>query len=164
MAHRLRLNQAMVKSHSHHLAWNHVTLTTLRMEAMAKADAPVRKPNENGRLGGRLRASIGRTMGGTMTQVDGRVGSNLDYAAAANSGAEFHIIRAKRKQVLSFKWDKGPAYIPRTRGGRYDGHVAFKFVRHPGMDGNGYLTRALRVVGRGMGYRVVSRALWSDLS
>ena len=131
---------------------------------MAKGDAPVRQPNENGRLGGALRASIGRSMGGTRTTVDGRVGSHLNYAAAANSGADFHIIRARRKAVLSFKWDKGPASIRRTRGGRYDGHVAFKFVRHPGMDGNGYLTNALRVVGHGMGYRVVSRALWSDLS
>lgn len=141
-----------------------MTLATVRMEAMAKADAPVRQPNENGRLGGTLRASIGRNMGGTITEVVGTVGSKLDYAAAANSGAEFHIIRAKRKRVLSFKWDKGPAYIKRTRGGRYDGHVAFKFVHHPGMDGNGYLTRALRVVGKGMGFRVVSKALWSDLS
>lgn len=141
-----------------------MTKTTVRMESMAKAEAPVRKPNENGRLGGRLRASIGRSMGGTWTEVVGRVGSNLDYAAAANSGADFHIIKPRFKKYLSFKWDKGPAYIPRTHGGRYDGHVALKFVRHPGMDGNGYLTRTLRVVGRGMGYRVVSRTLWSDLS
>ena len=141
-----------------------MTKATVRMEAMAKADAPVRKPNENGRIGGALRASIGRRMGGTWTEVTGRVGSELDYAAAAHNGADFHIIRAKYKRVLSFKWDKGPAFIPRTHGGRWDEHVAFKFVHHPGMDGTPYLTRALKIVGEGMGFKVVTRATWSDLS
>lgn len=164
MAHRLKLDKEAVKRFSHKVAWDHVTLATKRMEAMAKADVPVRQPDENGKLGGRLRASIGRTMGGTWTEVDGKVGSNLDYAAAVHNGADFHIIRPRYKRVLSFKWEKGPAYIPRTVGGRWNDHVAFKFVHHPGMDGTPYLTRALRIVGEGMGFKVVVKASWSDLS
>lgn len=163
MASRLKLDKMKVREHSHKLAWNHVSKATLRMEESAKADAPVRKPNKAGIVGGRLRSSIGRSMGGNWTHIKGKVGSNLKYAEVAHQGADFHIIRPRHKRRLSFIWDNKPAHIPVTKTGRYAGYVSFSYVRHPGMDGVSYLTRPLRIVGRGMGFRVVARVSWSDI-
>lgn len=128
-----------------------VARTARGVEEGAKRLAPVRKPNENGRSGGRLRASIGTKMTVKNTGVTARIGSKLNYAEPAHQGANFHIIRPRRKKFLSFKWNKAAQYgIPLTRRGK----VQLTKVRHPGMDGVRYLTTPLLVVGKLEGFRV----------
>lgn len=121
--------------------------------------APVRKPNENNRPGGRLRASIGTKMNVRTTTVTAKVGSRVRYALVVHTGANFHVIRPRKKRMLSFKWKKAPAWMV-TKKGRYKGRVMLPKVNHPGMDGTPYLTQPLLVVGTGMGFRVVTRATW----
>lgn len=121
------------------------------IEGEAKRIAPVRKPNENGRSGGRLRSSIGTQMTVAPYHVRARVGSRVNYALAAHQGARPHVIRPRRKQFLSFKWDKAAGYgIPVTKRGK----VQLKKVNHPGMDGSQYLVRPLVLTGRLRGFRV----------
>lgn len=128
-----------------------VARTARQTEEGAKREAPVRKPNENGRSGGRLRASIGTRLTVTVYRVTARVGSRLKYAEPAHQGANFHRIRPRRKQFLSFKWNKAAQYgIPVTKRGM----VQFKSVRHPGMDGTQYLVKPLIVAGKKNGFRV----------
>jgi hypothetical protein len=128
-----------------------VAKTADMIEGEARRIAPVRKPTENGRSGGRLRASIGTKMSVSTHKVTARVGSRVNYALAAHQGARPHVIRARRKQFLSFKWNKAAGYgIPVTRRGK----VQLKKVNHPGMDGSQYLVRPLVLTGRRRGFRV----------
>lgn len=121
------------------------------MEGMARRIAPVRKPNENGRSGGRLRASIGTKSRGSTHTITYRVGSRLRYADPAHQGASPHMIYPRRKKFLSFKWKKAAQYgIPVTRRGK----VQLKSVSHPGMKGKSYLTTPLVIVGLKYGFRV----------
>lgn len=132
-----------------------VARTARGVEEGAKRLAPVRKPNENGRSGGQLKASIGTKVTVRNTGVTARVGSSKKYAEPAHQGANFHIIRARKKRFLSFKWDKAAGYgVPVTQKGKHKGKVALKSVRHPGMDGVRYLTTPLLVVGKLEGFRV----------
>ena len=129
----------------------HVARAADEMEGMARRIAPVRKPNENGRSGGRLRASIGTKSVGTAHVVTYRVGSRLRYADPAHQGASAHLIRPRKKKFLSFKWNKAAQYgIPVTRRGK----VQLKSVSHPGMKGVSYLTTPLVIVGHKYGFRV----------
>lgn len=121
--------------------------------------APVRKPNENNRPGGRLRASIGTKITPRVTTVTARVGSKVKYALVVHTGAAAHIIRPRKKRVLSFKWKKAAPHLV-TKKGPYRGRVALLKVNHPGMKGVPYLTQPLRITGEGMGFRVVTRAMW----
>jgi hypothetical protein len=128
-----------------------VAKTADAIEAEARLIAPVRAPNENNRSGGRLRASIGTKLTVSTFHVRARVGSRLKYADPAHQGAERHIIRPRRKQFLSFKWNKAAQYgIPLTRRGK----VQLKRVNHPGMVGSQYLVRPLVLIGRKNGFRV----------
>ena len=121
------------------------------MEGSARRIAPVRKPNENGRSGGRLRASIGTKSKGTLQIITYRIGSRLKYADPAHQGASPHMIYPRSKQFLSFKWNKAAQYgIPLTRRGK----VQLKSVHHPGMRGRSYLTTPLVIVGHKYGFRV----------
>jgi hypothetical protein len=137
----------------------YVAKAASRIESAAKAMAPVRKPNENNRPGGRLRASIGTKMVVRTTTVTARVGSRVRYALVVHTGADFHVIRPRKKRMLSFKWKKAPAHLV-TQRGRHRGRVLLARVNHPGMRGVPYLTDPLKVTGPGMGFRVVTRALW----
>lgn len=134
---------------------NQATLLVARtadaIEGEARTIAPVRKPNENNRSGGRLKASIGTKMLVSTYHVRARVGSRLKYAEPAHQGAKRHIILPRRKQFLSFKWNKAAQYgIPLTRRGK----VQLKKVNHPGMEGSQYLVRPLVLIGRKNGFRV----------
>jgi hypothetical protein len=111
----------------------------------------VRKPNENGRLGGALRASIETKVTVTHSLVSARVGSRKRHAHVAHQGAKAHVIRPRTKKFLSFKWNKAAQYgIPLTKRGK----VQFTKVSHPGMDGVKYLTTPLLVAGKAAGFRV----------
>lgn len=151
MASRFVMNVPVTLTFVRNQATLLVARTARQVEEGAKREAPVRKPNENGRAGGRLRASIGTKVIITGQRVTARIGSRLSYAEAAHQGANFHIIHARRKQFLSFKWDKAEQYgVPLTKRGK----VQFKLVRHPGMDGKPYLTAPLLVAGKANGFRV----------
>jgi hypothetical protein len=94
---------------------------------------------------GRLARSIGYTVRTTPGWVNGRVGSSLDYAAAAEKGARPHTIRARRPgRLLHFYWDKK---------GRW---VHARQVNHPGQKGKRYLLDALVRVARRKGFIVIS--------
>lgn len=128
-----------------------VARTARQVEEGAKRLAPVRQPNENGRSGGRLRASIGTKMFVRTTAVRARIGSRVRYAEPAHQGARPHKINARRKKFLSFKWNKAAQYgIPVTRRGK----VQLKSVNHPGMTGIPYLTSPLQIFGQAEGFRV----------
>lgn len=151
MATRWVPDRPVITAFSRNRATLLVARTAGRVEASAKTLAPVRQPNENGRLGGRLRSSIGTRIGGTAYVVTARVGSKVKYAEPAHQGAEPHVIRPRRKQFLSFKWNKAKQYgIPLTKRGM----VQFKKVNHPGMRGSRYLAVPLMVHGRLGGFRV----------
>lgn len=128
-----------------------VARTARQVEEGAKRLAPVRKPNENGRSGGRLRASLGTKMTVGNTRVSARIGSRVRYAQVAHEGARPHPIYPRRKKFLSFKWNKAAQYgIPLTRRGK----VQLKRVSHPGMRGVSYLTTPLVIAGYHNGFRV----------
>lgn len=151
MASRFKLNKTVTDTYARNRATLLVAKTADAIEGEAKAIAPVRKPNENNRSGGRLRASIGTKMTVSTYHVRARVGSRVKYAEPAHQGAKRHIIRPRRKQFLSFKWNKAAQYgIPLTRRGK----VQLKKVNHPGMEGSQYLVRPLVLIGRKNGFRV----------
>lgn len=145
------MDRAVVKAFTRNQATLLVAKTARQIEEAAKRQAKVRKPNENNRSGGRLRASIGTKIGGSTFVVTARIGSRLNYAEPAHQGAKRHIIRPRRKQFLSFKWTKGEKYaVPVTKRGM----VQFKSVNHPGMKGTQFLVNPLRKYGRRNGFRV----------
>ena len=151
MASKFRLNKTVTDTFVRNQATLLVARTADSIESEARHIAPVRAPNENGRSGGRLRASIGTKMTVTTYHVKARVGSRVKYAEPAHQGAGAHPIYPRRKQFLSFKWNKAAGYgIPLTRRGK----VQLKSVRHPGMDGSQYLVRPLVLIGRSRGFRV----------
>lgn len=128
-----------------------VARTARQVEEAAKREVPVRKPNENNRAGGRTRASIGTRLTVRVHTTTAKVGSRVKNAEPTHQGAKRHIILPKRKQFLSFKWNKAERYaIPLTRRGK----VQLKSVKHPGMKGKQYLTDPLRRYGRAAGFRV----------
>lgn len=73
----------------------------------------------------------------------GRVIVSTRYALAVHDGAAPHVIRARRKQALRFKF-RGRVVIVRS-------------VRHPGNEGRPWLAIALREVALKEGYKIVSR-------
>lgn len=151
MASRFKLNKTVTDTYVRNRATLLVAKTADAIESEAKLIAPVRKPNENNRSGGRLRASIGTKMLVSTYHVRARVGSRVKYAEVAHQGAEPHLIFPRRKQFLSFKWNKAARYgIPLTRRGK----VQLKRVSHPGMAGSQYLVRPLVLIGRKNGFRV----------
>ena len=145
------MNRPVTRAFARKQATSYVAETARLIEGSAKFLAPVREPNENNRSGGRLKASIGTKMSGTVYHVKARVGSRVKYAEPAHQGATPHPIFPVRKQFLSFKWDKAAGYgIPVTRRGK----VQLKKVNHPGMDGVPYLVTPLRAWGTARGFRV----------
>lgn len=151
MASRFKMYKTVTDTFVRNRATLWVARTADMIEGEARRIAPVRKPNENNRSGGRLRASIGTKMTVSVHHIQARVGSRLKYAEVAHQGAGFHVIRPRRKQFLSFKWSKAAGYgIPLTRRGK----VQLKKVNHPGMDGSQYLVRPLVLTGRLRGFRV----------
>lgn len=154
VANRVRIDRPKAKLFARQLATQHVAKTVRRIEELAKREAPVRRPNENDRPGGRLRASIGYKIDPGPI-VHARVGSRVKYAEPAHQGAQWHYIRARRKKFLAFKWNAAPPEIV-VKSGKWKGFVFLKSVKHPGMKGKPYLTGPLLVVGRQMGFRVVT--------
>lgn len=151
MASTFRLNKTVTDTFVRNRATLLVARTADAIEAEARLIAPVRAPNENNRSGGRLRASIGTRLTVSTYHVRARVGSRVKYAEAAHQGAQPHLIFPRRKQYLSFKWNKAARYgIPLTRRGK----VQLKKVNHPGMVGSQYLVRPLVLIGRNNGFRV----------
>jgi hypothetical protein len=116
--------------------------------------APVRRPNENNRPGGRLRASIGNRVTSRGFKVLGRVGSSVRYALVVHTGAAPHVILPRRKKALAFKWKKAYPHLV-TRSGKWKGYVMLPIVHHPGMKGTEYLTTPLIKYGRQMGFKVI---------
>lgn len=128
--------------------------TAKDIETVARRRAPVRKPNENGRLGGALRASIGTDTWVTGFKIRTRVGSGLKYARVTLKGADPHVIRPRHKKALVFKWNKARPDLLIVKG-KWKGYVALKVVHHPGMEGVDWLiTPTIRIAGA-RGYRVV---------
>lgn len=151
MASKFVLNKTATQAYVQKVSRQYVARAADEMEGAARRIAPVRKPNENGRSGGRLRASIGTKAGGTASVITYRIGSRVKYAEPAHQGAGPHKIYPRRKQFLSFKWNKAAQYgIPVTRRGK----VQLKSVNHPGMRGKSYLTTPLVIVGHKYGFRV----------
>lgn len=151
MASRFRLNKTVTDTFARNRAVLLVAKTADLILAEAKLIAPVRKPNENNRSGGRLRSSLGSKLTVSTYRVKARVGSRVRHAEVAHQGSPPHIIRPRRKQFLSFKWNKAAGYgIPLTKRGK----VQLKRVSHPGMHGTQYLVRPLVLIGRKNGFRV----------
>lgn len=151
MASRFMLNRAATNLFVREQATLYVAKLAARIEGAAREEAPVRKPNENGRAGGRLRASIGTKMTVSTYHVRARVGSRVKHAEPAHQGAQRHVIRPRRKQFLSFKWNKAAGYgIPLTRRGK----VQLKRVNHPGMRGVPYLVGPMLTFAPAAGFRV----------
>jgi hypothetical protein len=125
------------------------------IEHEAKVAAPVRRPARGEPPGGRLRSSIGTDINiRGQRRVIGKVGSRVRYALVVHRGARKHIIRPKHKRMLSFYWDKAPAWMV-TQSGPYRGKVMLAMVRHPGMKGTAYLTVPLLYWGHLRGFKVV---------
>lgn len=80
----------------------------------------------------------------------GRVIVSTRYALAVHEGAAPHVIRARHKKALRFKF-RGRVVIVRS-------------VRHPGNDGRPWLAIALREVALKEGYKVVKRPHGGDLA
>jgi hypothetical protein len=77
-------------------------------------------------------------------RVSGSVGSKLSYASAVEKGARRHLIfPIPPRKYMKFYWRK----VGRV--------VYFDKVRHPGMQGKGYLAEAARTVGRRYNLRVI---------
>jgi hypothetical protein len=151
VASRFVLNRPAADAFARKQATLYVAKVAARIEGAAKEQAPVRKPNENGRSGGRLRASIGTKLTVSTYHVKARVGSRVNHAEPAHQGARRHIIRPRRKQFLSFKWNKAAGYgIPLTRRGK----VQLKRVNHPGMKGVPYLVGPMLTFAPAAGFRV----------
>lgn len=87
----------------------------------SQREAPVRK--------GTLRRSLTSRVEVSGTQMQGVIGTNLNYAQAVHDGARPHIIRAKNGGMLRFTI--GSAVIFRQQ------------VKHPGQKANPFLTRGL---------------------
>ena len=109
-----------------------VTQAVRAVEAQAKRNAPVDT--------GRLRASITGSVQARGVTVVGRVGSNVDYAAAVHEGRRAITIRPRRARVLAWK-----------QGGR---SRFAAFVMQPAQEGNPFLTRALQQQAPRYGFRV----------
>jgi len=75
--------------------------------------------------------------------LDGEVNFTSDIALAVHEGTSAHIIRPRPpRRSLKFYWPKvGMTVFPRL-------------VHHPGARPNQYLTDALRIVGRALGFKV----------
>lgn len=134
----------------------HVQDTCRHIEHEAKMGVPVRKPGRGEPPGGALRASLGTDITHRGYVVRGKVGSKLRYAHVVHNGAKRHKIRAKHAPMLSFYWDKAPAWMV-TKTGPYAGKVRFKSVNHPGMKGNRYLTTPLKYWGFMRGFKVYTK-------
>lgn len=96
-------------------------------------------------------------------RVEGRVGSDLPYAAAVHDGAKVHWIFPKRARglvrfgsrkapQLRFFWRKAGRVV-------YMPHVPGSLTKvgrsHPGQEGKHYLSEPLRRSGRRHGFRVI---------
>lgn len=92
---------------------------------------------------GRLRASGRMSIGEAGKGPRGIVEYPVAYAAAVHDGSSPHVIRARRKKALRFK------YAGRT--------VIVKSVRHPGSDGRPFLRQAAEEVAAAEGYRFLRR-------
>jgi len=128
--------------------------TARDIETVAKRRAPVRKPNENGRVGGALRASIGLDHKVRGRKIVSRVGSGLHYALVTITGADPHIIRARRKKALVFRWKKARPDLVIAKG-KWKGYVALRQVHHPGMEGQDWLVTPFVRIAKARGYQVV---------
>lgn len=73
----------------------------------------------------------------------GVVGNTASYALAVHNGTKPHLIRARTKTYMKFRWKR--------YGG---GFFYFKVVRHPGTKGSYYLTIPMRIVAARYGFKV----------
>ena len=124
------------------------------IETVAKRRAPVRKPNENNRVGGALRASIGTKRTASGFKIVHRVGSGLNYARVTLTGADPHVIRPRRKKALVFKWNKARPDLVIAKG-KWAGYVALNKVDHPGMEGTDWLIAPFVRIAGARGYSTV---------
>lgn len=111
-----------------------VARTTRKVFNRARVLSPVRTGNLRANHSPDLRVVK------SMNRVVGRVIVSTRYAAAVHEGAKPHIIRAKKKKALKFKY-RGQTVI-------------VKSVKHPGNKAQPWLMTALREVGLANGYKV----------
>lgn len=92
---------------------------------------------------GRLRASGRMRVGESGQGPRGTVEYPVKYVAAVHDGSGPHVIRARKKKALRFKY-----------GGRV---VIVKSVKHPGSDGRPFLLQAAEEIASSEGYRFIRR-------
>lgn len=95
---------------------------------------------------GRLRSSVIFRRGGRLTALIVAGGSNVNYAAAVDTGSKAHIIRPRNARVLAWPTGgKSAAGLGRGRAGTLrGGNVSFAYARivhHPGFKGHQYMER-----------------------
>lgn len=124
------------------LAYNRTTVN--QIGRASRRIAPVdRSPHR--RPGPHLNRSINTTNRITgPTDIEDTVGSELNHALVAHTGAIPHQIRPRRPGGrMEFFWEKRGRWVSLSR------------VSHPGMDGVQYLTIPLFIIGTARDYRVV---------
>ena len=95
---------------------------------------------------GRLRSSVIFRSGGRLVAYIVAGGSNVNYAAAVDTGSKAHIIRPRNARVLAWPTSgRSAAGLGRGRAGTLrGGNAGFAFARvvhHPGFKGHQYMER-----------------------
>lgn len=95
---------------------------------------------------GRLRSSVIFRRGGRLTALIIAGGSNVNYAAAVDTGSKAHIIRPRNARVLAWPTSgRSAAGLGRGRAGTLrGGNATFAYARivhHPGFKGHQYMER-----------------------
>lgn len=149
----VRLNRAQIRVTSIEAGVRFLGRVMLEVESDAKLIVG-RGPYTTGRLARSIRSEGPRVAG---SRVNGRVGSDLPYAATVHDGAEIHAIfpkgmqgvyrfgRRTGKPKLRFYWRKlgRIVYLPQVPGSR-----AKMGRSHPGQPGKKYLSEPLRDAAR----------------
>lgn len=132
---RIVLDKLGLKADANRFAGGRVRATTRRVLTRSTVLCPVDS--------GRLRASGRMKFREAARGPTGTVEYPVKYAAAVHDGSRPHIIRAKKKKALAFKW--------------HGQTVIVKSVRHPGTTGRPFLRQAAEEIAAAEGVRFVRR-------
>jgi hypothetical protein len=111
-----------------------------------------------------LRVSLKSKIDVTIDNVNGQVGSPVNWAATVHQGSKAHHIVSKRGKILKFRWERGALMMSargrrRKGGSRMVGRQFWFFgrVHHPGNKRPvRYLTTPMHQFGRANGFRTTS--------
>jgi hypothetical protein len=132
---RITLDRAGIRADANRFARPRVTTVTRQVLNRSAIGCPVDS--------GRLRASGRMKVGESGKGPRGVVEYPVKYAAAVEDGSGPHVIRARKKKALRFKY-----------GGRT---VIVKSVKHPGTKARPFLTQAAQEVAAAEGLRFIRR-------